>query len=674
MPAPLNEVGKTGLLEFAGQITETYTSKLNWPGAYDVYDEMRRRDPTIRTLWNALVMLMRTAQWYFEPESDRPEDRAAAEFLDDCLNDMSHTPTDGIEDAMTCVLFGWSWLELVYKRREDGAIGWRKWAPRRQSSFDHWAFDEAGGVQAMIQRPAPTYGEIEIPIEKSLHFTFQRDGNNPEGQALLESLYESWYYLKNLQIISGIGWQRSFVGLPVFEFEEKPAAEDRAAVETVGQALSVDAKQYVSVPSGVSFRLESVANSNADALLSTIQYYRLLMLQTVLADFINLGTGQTGSWALGSDKSQLFLMATDGTLDRLADVVNRFGVARLMEYNPQIAGRARLTHTKVEKPALGQLGNWLNQVENLLTWTPEDENWIRKRTGMPSIVPGAVGDDDGPEQEDEDVDEGEDDDVGVDEGEELAEFQAYDGRDGERGEVEGKMARELRKFLNEQLDRVMERAAIDPNVSENDSFWSAEADRMRQAYMAQIARALNDLATMAVEDVTARAGRGADWTTVNADALEWAREHAGDLIANVTETTRNQVRQAVAAWIETGQELDALTAALAPTFGPVRADMIATTEVTSAFDRANDIARQELGLPAAQKLAPAHVRCRCTTREEYIRETGEWVVVWFTVRDDRVCRRPLDTPWGVVNGCRELHGMVVSENYGGQYLKDVRGG
>jgi len=89
-------------------------------------------------------------------------------------------------------------------------------------------------------------------------------------------------------------------------------------------------------------------------------------------------------------------------------------------------------------------------------------------------------------------------------------------------------------------------------------------------------------------------------------------------------------------------------------------------------DEINDLVRQRVGLPATMFKAPAHPRCRCYTRPTLL-PNGEWVVVWSTARDDTVCRQPIQTPWGRVNGCRELHGMIVSEgNYAGRKLSDVR--
>ena len=581
------ETGKTGLAVWNGQVSESYTHKLEWPSAFSVYDEMRRRDPTIRTMWNAMVMLARTANWYFEPESEEAEDAAAAEFLNDAIEDMSQTVDDAIEDALTCVLFGWSWLELVYKRRDDGRIGWKKWAVRRQSSFHKWRFDEEGGLQGLVQRPAPDYEEIEIPIQKSLHFTFQRDGGNPEGWALLESLYETWYYLKNLQIINGIGWQRTFVGLPVFRFLEKPSAEDKTQVERTGEALTVDAKQYVSVPEKVEFSLESTANANASTLLDTIKYYRLLMLQSMLADFINLGSGEVGSFALGSDKSQLFLMAVDGMLDRLAGIVNRFAVPRLLEYNAGITGSARLVHSKVEKPNIAALGEWLQQVSALLTWTPEDENWLRQRMEMPQVSEEV---EEEPPEEEELPDELEERFAAV----ELAE----QGRSRQRATIENELAGDIDDFLDEQEKRVLDLVKRDPALADNAAFWEDEQERFRKRFLGRLTKAAQNLARMATDDVRESVGGGADWAGVNTEAAQWARKYVGKLIGNVTDTTKKGVREAVANWVETGAKLPDLVDSLAPQFGKQRAELIASTEVTRTYDEANDLTRQSVGLPA----------------------------------------------------------------------------
>lgn len=81
----------------------------------------------------------------------------------------------------------------------------------------------------------------------------------------------------------------------------------------------------------------------------------------------------------------------------------------------------------------------------------------------------------------------------------------------------------------------------------------------------------------------ASVGLGMDWTLANTAAREWANEYVGELIGRINETTRRQVRQAVAAWVENGEPLEALIDELAVTFGRERAELIASTEVTRAY-------------------------------------------------------------------------------------------
>lgn len=390
------EIGAEGLRAFYGHITETYITQLEWPRAYDTYNEMRRRDPTLRSMLNAIKMLSRQSVWKAQSASDSPADRQAAEFVDECLGDISHTVEDFIDDVYTFLPFGWSSFEIVYKRRNgmrslltDNKIGWRKFAFRRQSSFDRWEFDDTGGFGGWYQRPAPDYKEIYLPPEELLHFVGERDGNNPEGISIFESAYEPWHFVKNLQIISGIGWQRTFVGLPVFSFEGTPSNDDKAAVQEVGEGLTVDEKQFVSLPPGVKFDLASVANSSAGALLDTIKMYRALMLQITLSEFIMMALLGTGSFSQHADKTDLFMMAVNGYLDKIAAIWSQFGVKRLFELEanriPGMTAPPTITHSEVRKPQLDTLGQFIQQIGSYIKITGEDEIWIRDQAGMPIV-------------------------------------------------------------------------------------------------------------------------------------------------------------------------------------------------------------------------------------------------------------------------------------------------
>ena len=67
-------------------------------------------------------------------------------------------------------------------------------------------------------------------------------------------------------------------------------------------------------------------------------------------------------------------------------------------------------------------------------------------------------------------------------------------------------------------------------------------------------------------------------------------------MGDLNDTTRQVLRDKVAAWLDSGDSLDVLKDDLAPWFGETRAALIASTEVTRSFVEANRIAYRKAGI------------------------------------------------------------------------------
>jgi hypothetical protein len=168
-----------------------------------------------------------------------------------------------------------------------------------------------------------------------------------------------------------------------------------------------------------------------------------------------------------------------------------------------------------------------------------------------------------------------------------------------------------------------------------------------------------------------------DDTMAHAQAAQWARRFTDELLNRLGTTNRQVVGEVLANWAETpgatmGQLTDQLQRVL--DVNQARAAMIGTTEVTRAYAEGEDLAYQAAGVPAMAFKPPGHPYCRCFPSAKRL-SNGQWVVIWQTNRDEIVCRTPINTPWGVVQGCRELHNVVISEGqWAGQKLSEVRVG
>jgi len=75
---------------------------------------------------------------------------------------------------------------------------------------------------------------------------------------------------------------------------------------------------------------------------------------------------------------------------------------------------------------------------------------------------------------------------------------------------------------------------------------------------------------------------GADWALVNEAASAWASQYGYDLVQGVTAHTREALQRAVGGFFEEALSREELVGRISGLFGPVRAEMIAVTEVTRA--------------------------------------------------------------------------------------------
>lgn len=198
LPDNLNEIGNTGLRRGNGFVHEEFLPQLsNWR-AGQVYREMRDNDPVIGGLLFAVDMMIRQVDWWVQPASPDKSDVDAAEFVEQCREDMSISWEDFISEALSMLPFGYAPFEIVYKKRSgtdgrdgrtrsrfnDGKIGWRKFGIRAQETIEKWDFTPTGMVKGFWQKPPPDYKSVYIPIERALLFRTTLHKNNPEGRAL----------------------------------------------------------------------------------------------------------------------------------------------------------------------------------------------------------------------------------------------------------------------------------------------------------------------------------------------------------------------------------------------------------------------------------------------------------------------------------------------------------
>ena len=369
---------------------------------------MAENDDTIGAILFAVEMLIRQASWNVEPGGDTPKDKEAAEFVEQCMHDMQDTWTDTISEILSFLTYGWSFHEIVYKRRmgktrdqktrskyNDGLIGW---PIRAQETLYQWEYDEEDNLIAMTQLPPPNYGLITIPMDKAMLFRTKSRKGNPEGRSILRNAYRSWYFKRRIQEYEGIGIERDLAGLPVFTAPEDIAIWDeddpdmvklRTGMEAMVQKIRVDELAGIVKPHGFEFELLNSGGSKQFDTNAIIQRYDTGMAMTVLADFIFLGHQQVGSFALSSDKTELFSMAIGAYLDIICETFNSQGIPQLIDVNGShfdgITDYPKLAHGDIENADIQKLASYIKDMTGVGILVPDDglEDYVREAAGLP---------------------------------------------------------------------------------------------------------------------------------------------------------------------------------------------------------------------------------------------------------------------------------------------------
>ena len=413
-----NEIGRVGQRRYGGIFYEEFLSELRGRKGAEVFTEMSNNDETIGAILFAIEMLVRQVSWNVEPGGSTAKDREAAEFVKSCMDDMQQTWIDTISEILSFLTYGWSFHEIVYKRRmgrtkdnrtsskyDDGLIGWMKLPIRSQETLYQWEYDDQDNLIGMTQMPPPDFGLITIPMNKAMLFRTRSRKDNPEGRSILRTAYRSWYFKRRIQEIEGIGIERDLAGLPVITTPEGMDIWDkddedmnaiRTGLEAMVKNIRRDSTEGLVLPFGYTFELTSTGGSRQFDTNSIIARYDTKISQTVLADFIQLGHESVGSFALSSDKTNLFSMAICAFLDIICQTFNSQGIPALIDINGDhfagVTDYPRLTHGDIEDVDLATVATFIKDMTSIGVIIPDEslEDYVRQLGKLPKRTTDTV--------------------------------------------------------------------------------------------------------------------------------------------------------------------------------------------------------------------------------------------------------------------------------------------
>lgn len=419
--AVLGTVGDSGLRAYGGYVTEEFLPELIGERGRAVFRRMAT-DPTVAALLTAVTALIQGAEITIQAADDSDSAANAKKWLEGVLFEDIATPlSDVVSEICTCFIYGWAALEVTLKQRNgrtpglddrgrqkpkskfsDGKLGLHSLDLRGQSSLIRWRMDnETGDVLGMEQLGTFRPGAIFIPRHKFALFRVNSIKGNPESTSLLRPAYRPWFFKWRLEEIEAIGADRNNIGIPVLSLPEDYLAVDaepakRQYAESLTRMVRDvrrDKADYLVIPSSiqdgaarVSVSLLTPSGKTYDT-GAIVARHDQAIARSVLAQFVFLGSGATGSFALSSDQTDLFAASLKQYAARFADVFNSEVIDLLWDANGfDHALRPTLKFGDFEKPDISRLISFVGGLVGAgaqLFPDRELENHLRGAAGLP---------------------------------------------------------------------------------------------------------------------------------------------------------------------------------------------------------------------------------------------------------------------------------------------------
>lgn len=319
---------------------------------FKVYDEMRKTDPSVKSMLSLIKLTIRGAVWGLNPRSDEPQahairDAAAANFgLDEDEYGWMDVPFKGLLERcqqlldMGVFVGEKVWGDVREWRDADGDSHLIRplvrVAPRPPHSIQKVEFGLGGELKRVTQSFA---GTRPIPGDKLVYLVLEREDGRWDGVSLLRPAWGPWTFKRAVMISAGLGWDRFAMGLPVVWYPDTPEGEDEA--KTVGRSLRAHQRSYVRFPvpqggtkddSEWALDLLNGAQTLADP-TALLRFFSEQIAEAGMQQFSRQGLGQTGARATAEVQIDPFYLACSEFADDIRLELGRQLIRHFIDVN-----------------------------------------------------------------------------------------------------------------------------------------------------------------------------------------------------------------------------------------------------------------------------------------------------------------------------------------------------
>lgn len=365
----------TGLMEDTSDIT------------MDTYRKMRH-DPQVKACILVLKLPILQTGWELAASTDEGQEMAKwcelmlTEYLDDSMEYYTR-------EMLTALDFGKSVTEKIWQlknvptdpdnpdssKTEDRIIPLKlkTYDPRNiKIKLDPKTFKLLGAVQTQGTK------QIEIPADKLLIFSHEKEFNNYNGESALRAAYKPWVIKEFLQKFWNIALERYGSPFSTMELPQNGSLKKAMALMDM-----IKTKSGIALPEGYKMTLHNLANTGV-SFKEAIEYQDVQIARAMLIPDLVFANSGGGAYALSKTHEGFFEMRLNGISQEMGDIYSKYLIRPMIQYNyGEVREYPAFRFNKVGKDDLQILGNIITQLITGKVIAPT-EGWIRERMGLPN--------------------------------------------------------------------------------------------------------------------------------------------------------------------------------------------------------------------------------------------------------------------------------------------------
>ena len=379
------EIGDSGLM-ISGIINgNEYNPQLKGPKRIQQYDEMRQGDAHVRGSLKVVKLPILSANWRIQAGGESRFDKQVAEFIDDAIFVQ---PTRTWQETLTNILlyldYGVMPFEKVYKFREDGKITLKKLAVRHPRTISRWELKDGGnGIEQTTVN-----GVYEIPMAKMVVFVNEKEGDNWEGNSILRSAWKHWKFKDRAELIEVMAMEKHGLGVPMGSTPPGATPEDEAKLDEILKNMRANENGFVRKPTDFTVEMMDMKSGSVKNPNEFIKRQEWAIMLNVLATFMQLGSGSSGSWSLARNNNAFFIMALEYVAKHIAQTFNKYVIKDLVDMNFETDVYPELVYDKIGDTDVNMLTTALQRAiqTGVLTVDSNLEIWLREVMDLPEFT------------------------------------------------------------------------------------------------------------------------------------------------------------------------------------------------------------------------------------------------------------------------------------------------